>query len=306
MKTINASVNENRELVTDTVNGYSGDSNAEVLAVDLANFGDYDSYAVYIRTSTLGPVRRLEAGTDSSQNPYVKDGKMYISLSSDFTCGGKLGIELEGIKIQDGVTVRELTSVAQINFKPSMASAAEHGEYRGGAETELRLLAAALSKRLTDLEEREPVAAIGTVPYADENTVGGFKIDSTAPLKICKSGVVEFNYWGINFRHFIASGVASLLIDYETVTGEINEKPGDEALINMTSDVVDGIYDACVYTVCDNGTISYTNENYETVEMYAHISIMYLFRMENGVMTVTACQDGDLLKLLKKGVAFEE
>lgn len=139
MNTINAAVGEGRELVVDSVKGYSGEHNAEMIAVDLSGFAGYDSYAIYIKTTPLGAVRRLPVGDDDSANPYIADGVMYIRLTSEFTCGGRLSLELEGVKIQDGVTVRELTSMAQIAFKPSMAAAAEKGEFGGGAETELRL-----------------------------------------------------------------------------------------------------------------------------------------------------------------------
>lgn len=182
MNTINAAVGEGRELVVDSVKGYSGEHNAEMIAVDLSGFAGYDSYAIYIKTTPLGAVRRLPVGDDDSTNPYIADGVMYIRLTSEFTCGGRLSLELEGVKIQDGVTVRELTSTAQIAFKPSMAAAAEKGEFGGGAETELRLLAAALAKRLTDLEGRQ--TTLTEIPLAGETTVGGMKLTELSPIKL--------------------------------------------------------------------------------------------------------------------------
>lgn len=317
MKTINASVNEQKELITDTVNGYSGESNAEMLVVDLGPFAECDSYAVYVRTSALGAVRRLEVGTDSDDNPYVAHRKMYIRLTSELTCGGKLSIEIEGIKIKDSLTVRELTSIAQISFKPSMTAAAEQGEYKSGAETELRLLAAALAKRLTDLEEREPSTGSGeeagttvefTVPYADATTVGGFKINAGSPLLINEKGFVDFNYRVVNFNHFLVNIAACMLVDYDRVTGEIGADPdkSDSDLVEMTLDVVDGACEACVYTVCKNGYIYYTDENYEKVKQFASLSSLYLFKMVDGVMTLTEWRECDILRLLKEGVVSEE
>ena len=46
MNTINAAVGEGRELVVDSVKGYSGEHNAEMIAVDLSGFAGYDSLSL--------------------------------------------------------------------------------------------------------------------------------------------------------------------------------------------------------------------------------------------------------------------
>lgn len=306
MKVINATIGENRELTAETVTGYSGDSNAERLVVDLSGFGGFDSYAIYVRNTALGAVKRLEAGTDADTNPYVQDGVMYINLTSDLTCGGKLSLEIEGIKVENGLTVRKLTSVANINFKPSMASAAEQGEFKGGAETELRLLAAALAKRLTALEEREPSAGTVTaeVPYADKNTVGGFKIDEYSPVSLDENGYAVHNYAGIDYEQMLASIVGLILIDNEEVVGSVNEtaSPDNGALMDLTYNVADGSAKAAIVTVGNFGNMSYYNENYEEVEEYFMPTRLYVFALKDGVMTVTGYYPVEFYKLLKEGV----
>lgn len=308
MKIINAVIGENRELTAETVTGYSGDSNAERLVVDLSGFGGFDSYAIYVRNTALGAVKRLEAGTDSDTNPYVKDGVMYINLTSDLTCGGKLSLEIEGIKVENGLTVRKLTSVASINFKPSMASAAEQGEFKGGAETELRLLAAALAKRLTALEERETSAGTGTVtaevPYADKNTVGGFKVDEYSPVSLDENGYAVQNYAGLDYEQMLASIVGLILIDNEEVVGSVNEvaSPNNGVLMDLTYNVADGSAKAAIVTVNNFGDMSYYDENYEEVEEYFMPTRLYVFTLKDGVMNVTGYYPVEFYKLLKEGV----
>lgn len=304
MKVINATIGENRELTAETVTGYSGDSNAERLVVDLSGFGGFDSYAIYVRNTALGAVKRLEAGTDADTNPYVKDGVMYINLTSDLTCGGKLSLEIEGIKVENGLTVRKLTSVANINFKPSMASAAEQGEFKGGAETELRLLAAALAKRLTALEEREPSAGTVQVSYADKDTVGGFKIDEYSPVSLDENGYAVHNYAGIDYEQMLASIVGLILIDNEEVVGSVNEtaSPDNGALMDLTYNVADASAKAAIVTVGNFGNMSYYNENHEEVEGYFMPTRLYVFALKDGAMTVTGYYPVEFYKLLKEGV----
>lgn len=304
MKVINATIDENRELNAETVTGYSGDSNAEMLVVDLSGFGGFDSYAIYVRNTALGAVKRLEAGTDSDTNPYVKDGVMYINLTSDLTCGGKLSLEIEGIKVENGLTVRKLTSVANINFKPSMASAAEQGEFKGGAETELRLLAAALAKRLTALEERESSAGTAEVPYADKNTVGGFKLDEDSPVSLDENGYAVPNYGGIDYVQMLASIVGLILIDNEDVIGSVNEtaSPDNGVLMDLTCNVADESAKAAVVTFNSFGNMSYYNENYEEVEEYFMPTRLYVFTLKNGAMTVAGYYPVEFYKLLKEGI----
>lgn len=305
MITINASVGDGRELITESVNGFSGESNAEMLAVDLGGFTGYDSYAVYVKTSPLGAVKRLAVGSDGGTNPYVADGVMYIRLTSELTGGGRLSVELEGVKIEDGVTVRELTSVAQIAFKPSMASAAEKGEFGGGEETELRLLAAALAKRLTDLENREPT--LSEIPLAGENTVGGMKLTELSPIKLSSTGVADYNYYGLNYEHLLANFCGFMLADNVRVISAMNITPSSEdyTLIDATSAVADGSYDACVMTVDRSGEVYYYDENYDTVTMNAYMASLYVFRMKDGAMTVERYYCESMLDLLKNGVVAD-
>lgn len=304
MKVINATIDENRELNAETVTGYSGDSNAEMLVVDLSGFGGFDSYAIYVRNTALGAVKRLEAGTDSDTNPYVKDGVMYINLTSDLTCGGKLSLEIEGIKVENGLTVRKLTSVANINFKPSMASAAEQGEFKGGAETELRLLAAALAKRLTALEERESSAGTAEVPYADKNTVGGFKLDEWSAISVDEEGYAVPNYAGIDYMQMLASIVGLIFIDNVNVLGNINEmaSPDNGVLKELTRNVAEKIAKVGIITVNNFGYMSYYNEKREEIEEYFMPTRLYVFTLKDGAMKMTGYYPVEFYKLLKEGV----
>lgn len=304
MKVINATIDENRELNAETVTGYSGDSNAEMLVVDLSGFGGFDSYAIYVRNTALGAVKRLEAGTDSDTNPYVKDGVMYINLTSDLTCGGKLSLEIEGIKVENGLTVRKLTSVANINFKPSMASAAEQGEFKGGAETELRLLAAALAKRLTALEERESSAGTAEVPYADKNTVGGFKLDEWSAISVDEEGYAVPNYAGIDYMQMLASIVGLIFIDNVNVLGNINEmaSPDNGVLKELTRNVAEKIAKVGIITVNNFGYMSYYNEKREEIEEYFMPTRLYVFTLKDGAMKMTGYYPVEFYKLLKEGI----
>lgn len=305
MNTINAAVGEGRELVVDSVKGYSGEHNAEMIAVDLSGFAGYDSYAIYIKTTPLGAVRRLDVGDDDSANPYIADGVMYIRLTSEFTCGGRLSLELEGVKIQDGVTVRELTSTAQIAFKPSMAAAAEKGEFGGGAETELRLFAVALAKRLTDLESRQ--TTLTEIPLAGETTVGGMKLTELSPIKLVANGVADYNYAGLNYAHLLVNLCAYMLVDDDKVLGVLNCVPSEEeySLIDATCTVADGTSEVCLMTVERNGSIPYMNADYETVTLKAHMAALYIFKIVDGAMTVTECDASKMLGLLRNGVVAD-
>ncbi len=308
MKTISASVGENRELTIETVTGYSGDSNAEKLVIDLSGFGEFDAYAIYVRTTPLGTVRRLEAGSDEDTNPYVKDGVMYINLTSDFTGGGKLGLEIEGVKVENGLTVRKLTSVANINFKPSMVSAAQDGKFKDGAETELRLLAEALANRLTALEERMPSTVTAEIPYADEETVGGFKINENSPLAVDEQGYAITNYNGLDYIEMIASIVGLMFIDEEDVIGSVNEIASleNDVLKGMTGELLSKTAKVALLTVNNYGKMAYYNEKHQEVEMDFMPMHLYVFTLKDGVMDVAGYYRLKLNKLLKEGVMPSE
>lgn len=120
---ISAYIDENSILTVDESNGFSGEHNAEVLEITLGTFAQegYDYYILNFSNARIaGKQVSNEIRSESDLPAYTDGEKIYCPLSNALTCTGRLKIQLEAHKTDEGGEVIKKTSVAQLKFKPSI------------------------------------------------------------------------------------------------------------------------------------------------------------------------------------------
>ncbi|MBQ6266861.1 MAG: hypothetical protein IJK64_03735 [Clostridia bacterium] len=337
--TITATVGTDYTLETASARGYIGESNAEQLAVSLGPFAQagFERYCLHFDTLAFGGRFSSEPVTANSDGPvYLSGATLYCPLTERLTSTGRLRVQLEGQKTENGKRTIKKTSIITLEFLPSiMPSGAALGEsgYDRLAALETEIVSvraqitaleatcnaqtaselAALSARLSTLETAVTALQMSaqqsayTLPAAAADTLGGVKV---AQLNaVCKddNGRLTVNECGLDWKLTTSLFIVSLL-DFSTRLwvliddGSRTDAQVQQLFESYNMDVIDGNRDAMLFVSAHGGTRSYLDENYDSHPMMVVKGNLYVMRMLNDVLTIDSCAGESLRQLLIQGI----
>ena len=337
--TITATVGTDYTLETASARGYIGESNAEQLAVSLGPFAQagFERYCLHFDTLAFGGRFSSEPVTANSDGPvYLSGATLYCPLTERLTSTGRLRVQLEGQKTENGKRTIKKTSIITLEVLPSMmpsgAALGESGYDRLAAlETEIVSVRAqitaleatcnaqtaselaALSARLSTLETAVTALQMSaqqsayTLPAAAADTLGGVKV---AQLNaVCKddNGRLTVNECGLDWKLTTSLFIVSLL-DFSTRLwvliddGSRTDAQVQQLFESYNMDVIDGNRDAMLFVSAHGGTRSYLDENYDSHPMMVVKGNLYVMRMLNDVLTIDSCAGESLRQLLIQGI----
>lgn len=339
MREISATVSADYTLEAGASQGYTGESNAEQLTIDLGPFAQdgFDCYYLYFDTSSLGGRFSSDPVTGAEDSPAYLDGdRLCCPLTERLTSTGRLRVQLEGQKTENGRRMMKKTSIATFYFRPSIMPAgavlgesgydrlaemeAAVAQLRGALEalaaepgqaqaTELAALSAridALDAALTALADT-PAQADYELPAATADTLGGVKVAATNTVIADENGRLEVNLFPVDWKAVGALLIASLFAYGDGVELLIdNGKYSDEELQRLFEDknmmLIDGNSTSFLFVPARNGYLTLLDENYDEHRQYISKSVLLLLQMQNGVLTQRLCSGESLRQLLVQGL----
>lgn len=145
-KILTAVIDENRNFVISPSEGFSGDSIAELIEIDIGPFAD-EGFEYYILNYEVFPTNGIFNSniirTDTDEPAYISNGVIYLPLTSQLTASGRLRIQLEAHKKTEKGEVIKKSSIAELEFKESLQG-----------ESELLGNSPSVLGRLEDIEDR--------------------------------------------------------------------------------------------------------------------------------------------------------
>ena len=337
--TISATVGADYTLETASARGYVGESNAEQLAVALGPFAQagFDSYCLHFDTTVCGGRFCSDPVTAESDGPVYLDGAtLYCPLTERLTATGRLRVQLEGQKTENGRRTVKKTSIVTLEFLPSIMPAggllgasgydrlaaleAELASVRAqitALETETNTQTAAelsaLSARVTALESSAATLALiaqqsgYTLPAATADALGGVKVAQANAVCTDENGRLTVRECGLDWKLLASLFVLSMLDFNQQLSVMIDDGSESEAQVqsrfeSFNMDVIDGNTQAMLFVSVRNGTRAYLDENYDEHGMMIVKGNLYLLRMQNGALTVESCAGESLRQLLVQGV----
>lgn len=114
----------------ESVPAYTGEQNAVILKIDISEWESEnpDYYILCFETSPMGEVFiTAEKGVDQGRSAYIAENYLLCPLSAGLTSTGFLKLQLTAVfKESDGSERTEKTSVATLEFEPSIAVGTEY------------------------------------------------------------------------------------------------------------------------------------------------------------------------------------
>lgn len=127
---MNGTIDGNRVLQFESAPAYTGEQNAVILKIDISDWESEnpDCYILCFETSPMGEVFiTAEKGVEEGRQAYIAEDYLLCPLSAELTSTGLLKLQLTAIfKEDDGSERVEKTSVATLEFEPSIAVGAEY------------------------------------------------------------------------------------------------------------------------------------------------------------------------------------
>lgn len=122
-KILNAVIDEGRNLTVTPSDGFAGEHNAEAVEIDIGPFADeeYDYFILNFENFCAeGKLASNKIITEYDEPAYIVNGVIYCPLTAELTASGKLKIQLEAHKASERGEVIKKSSVAELEFKPSV------------------------------------------------------------------------------------------------------------------------------------------------------------------------------------------
>lgn len=122
-KILNAVVDEGRNLTVTPSDGFAGEHNAEAIEIDVGPFASeaYDYFVLNFENFCAeGKLTSNKISTEHDEPAYIVDGVIYCPLTAELTASGKLKIQLEAHKTAERGEIIKKSSVAELEFKPSV------------------------------------------------------------------------------------------------------------------------------------------------------------------------------------------
>ena len=298
---ITAAVSEAFELTVESSQGFTGEHNAETLEIDISSLTSlsYDYYVLlFDDLSVCGVVKSNEIRSETDYPAYLSGDTIVCPLSSQLTSTGRLKIQLEAYKINETGSVIKKTSVASLEFKPSIMSGSD---IYFNQDTYSRL--DALDKKLAEISET--IESISEIPLATTSSVGGIKLSSSSPIKLNDSGAAEFDMTKLKEIQ-LAAKILMVFLYNSTKAKCIYQKTCEEdtrTLLNSTAKIVSGNYDYVLFYTETEGTAYYRDSAGEKVEFTAKNNIIYLFSGSDSDYSVKEYNRNTFRELLVGGVS---
>lgn len=380
-KILSAVIDEKRNFVISPSEGFSGDSNAEIIEIDIGPFADegFDFYILnYEVFSTNGMLNSNIIRTDTDEPAYISNGVIYCPLTSQLTASGKLRIQLEAHKKTDKGEVVKKSSIAELDFAESLMGESDllgssssvigrlediedrldtiDSENRGGRistledktdaleknSAELKSSASSLESKTASLEEKtadliertaeaegkiktvesynipqtfsdikerltaieEKPDALESIPVASKTTLGGIKVAQNSEFRVAENGLISLDYSALKNHSIVASVVLSLLY----VPGNVEITVGNTSdeiaayVSDCTSQVASGFMNAFAFVCFSNGSVEYTDENFNILPLPVEANAVYVFKLVDGALQHRSYIGNELRTLILEGI----
>lgn len=298
--TISASVSESFELTVSPSEGFTGEHNAEMLEINISPLvqGGYDYYVIIFDDMSVNGVRKSNEIRGSEDYPaYLDNESVFCPLSSQLTSTGKLKIQIEAHKLASAGSQIKKTSVASIEFKPSIMSGTDN-EFDASSLSRLDNI----ENSLRNLEAR--LEKLSVIPLANTESIGGIRLSESSPVQLDENGAAILSLYKLN----VTNTLARLLVEMVAETDNaqvLYVKSCDEVLDTLdglTFDLNLGTYSHVIFCTETSGKVQYCDGNYDTVELSATAGTVYIFSGQENSFTVTEYNRYSFRKLLLEGV----
>lgn len=236
MLTISAAVGADYTLETASARGYVGESNAEELAIALGPFAQagFDCYYLHFDTMTCGGRTCSEPITAASDGLAYLDGTtLYCPLTERLTSTGRLRVQVEGQKTENGMRMVKKSSIITLEFLPSIMPAGTLPGWSGYDRL------AALEAELAGI--RAQITALETENAAQISALGTeINAQMTAELTALSTRLTALE---------TAAAALSAAVD----ALETNGQPASYTLPAATADTLGGVRVAQTNAVCTDG-----------------------------------------------------
>ena len=298
--TISASVSEAFELTISPPEGFTGEHNAEMLEINILPLiqSGYDYYVIVFDDTSVNGVRKSNEIRGSEDYPaYLDSETLFCPLSSQLTSTGKLKIQIEAHKIASNSSQIKKTSVAEIEFKPSIMSGTDN-EFDASSLSRLdnlEVITKALEARLEEL---------GTIPLATTESIGGVMLSDDSPVQLDENGAATLSLYNLNATNMLARLITDMIAetDHTQVLYVRNCDEVTDMLDGLTFDMCIGTYSGVVFYTETSGKTHYCNGNYDTVEFNAKAGTIYVFKGQEENFALTEYNRYSFRKLLLEGV----
>lgn len=159
MRIISAVIEADRKLAVSPSDGFVGEQNAEMIAINIGPFADenYDFFVLNFDNGISGGMFPSNVISTADDKPaYIDNGVIYCPIDASHTVSGNLKIQLEAHKTFDGRVTVKKSSVACISFGESLmgqvnAPCKTNPVYERLADAEGRIASA--ESRISDIEK---------------------------------------------------------------------------------------------------------------------------------------------------------
>lgn len=160
----------------------------------------------------------------------------------------------------------------------------------------------AIEGRVRALEDKPE--GLDEIPFATENSVGGFILSNTSPVELNADGTLALNYSNLNIHTFSALFILALISETGMVETVAGKTCGDisgfvyDCSVNVLSDIIKGV----AFAVFNRGTIEYLTSDYENVTINAEANHVYVISKKDGITQVDDYFGTDLRQLILEGI----
>ncbi len=297
---ITAAVSESFELSAESSQGFTGEHNSETLEINISPLltQEYDYYVlVFDDLSVSGTFKSNEIRNENDYPAYISGETIVCPLSSQLTSTGRLKFQIEAHKNTENGSVIKKSSVASLEFKPSIMGGNDmffNQDYHSKLDE--------LDKKIADLSQA--VEEAGQIPLASTSTVGGIKLLSSSVITLNENGAIDFDMSKLKEIQFAAKILMTFFYN-STKAKCIYQKSCEEdtrSLLSATTKVVSNNYNYVLFYTETNGVAYYRNASGEKVELNAKNNYIYVFSGSGSNFTVKEYTRNDFRQLLLEGI----
>lgn len=339
---ISASVSEKFELTVSPSTGFTGEHNAEMLEIDISALvqNGYDYYIIiFDDTSADGIKKSNEIRSGEDYPAYLDNEKIFCPLSYQLTSTGKLKFQLEAHKIENSGSIIKKTSVAEVEFKPSIMSGTSN-EFDSDSASRLDSIEIKIKKAETLLKETcdtvaeikneiaeiegitaktentikeikdsisdvaDDVEDLKTIPVATNESVGGFRVSPLSPIQIDENNSAFIDYTKTDYIRPAIKLIFELLEESDsTKTAYVKNCDDDPSILDgMTVELNTGNCSHVLFATETAGTINYCDAEFNAVPLYAQKDFIYHFSGQGDSFRIKSYSKYSFRQLLLEGV----
>ncbi len=339
---ISATVSENFELTVSPSEGFTGEHNAETLKINISALvqNEYDYYIIIFDDTSAGGIRKSNEIRGGEDYPAYLDNETVICpLSYQLTSTGKLKFQLEAHKLEPSGSVIKKTSVACVEFKPSIMSGTNDELDSSSAsrldnfEKKIRDTEDLLKETESTVEEikntineiegviaetenvitgirtslsaiENKVESLKTIPVATNESVGGFKLNPISPIQLDENNAAFIDYTKTDYIRPAIKLILELLAESDsTKTAYVKNCDDDPTVLDgMTVELNMGNCSHVLFSTETTGTINYCDGEFNAVALHAQKDFIYHFSGQGDSFRIKTYNKYTFRKLLLEGV----